>query len=210
MSEVLIISPHPDDEAIGCGGTILHHVVQGDKPRVIFLTSGEHGGHGTPPAETAKLRESEAASAAAVLGVESIDFWRMPDGKVKATPAAVERLRAVIERWNPAVIYAPHEDESHPDHRAAARIVRTAVSSLRSGLNPLVRMYEVWTPLRRVNDVVDVTVYIEGKLAAIRAHKSQCAVVAFDEAARGLARYRGELHCWPDGEYAEVFARMRR
>jgi LmbE family N-acetylglucosaminyl deacetylase len=70
-------------------------------------------------------------------------------------------------------------------------------------------MYEVWTPLQRMDEIVDISPYVETKLAAVRAHKSQCAVLRFDEAVQGLNRYRGEMHSWPGGDFAEVFARMR-
>ena len=81
MSGVLVLSPHPDDDAIGCGGAILHHTTQGDQVSVIYLTSGEGGGHGRPPTETARLRENEARTAAEIMGVISVEFWRLPDGK---------------------------------------------------------------------------------------------------------------------------------
>ena len=60
MSRVLVVSPHPDDEAIGCGGTLCKHVLAGDSTRIVFLTSGEQGGHGRPVEETIRLREHEA------------------------------------------------------------------------------------------------------------------------------------------------------
>lgn len=208
MSRVLVISPHPDDESIGCGGTLRGHVVAGDKVQVVFLTSGEGGGHGRPPEETALRREREASAAAAILGFAEIDFWREPDGKLRATRCAVERLRQKVKEWRPDILYVTHEREMHPDHRAAARLVRQALLRFRSPLKPVVLMYEVWTPLQRMDQVVDITPHLDVKIKAIRAHKTQCAVMRLDEASRALSRYRGEMHSWPGGDYAEIFAEM--
>jgi LmbE family N-acetylglucosaminyl deacetylase len=69
-------------------------------------------------------------------------------------------------------------------------------------------MFEVWTPLQRIDRVVDISLHMETKLAAIRAHASQCAVMRFDEAFEALARYRGEMHSWPGGDYAEIFTQV--
>lgn len=210
MSRVLVISPHPDDEAIGCGGALRHHVVRGDEVRAVFLTSGERGGHGRPPDETARLREAEARTAAGILGLAAIEFWRLPDGAMRADRRATERLADLIAAWRPGLIYVTHEDEMHPDHRAAARLVRRALYAVRGRAPaPDVRLYEVWTPLQTMDEIIDISDHVADKLAAIRAHASQCAVVKFDDAALGLNRYRGELHSWPGGDYAEVFRKMR-
>ena len=70
-------------------------------------------------------------------------------------------------------------------------------------------MFEVWTPMQRMDEVVDISPFIHVKLAAIRAHQSQCEVMRFDEAFLGLGRYRGAMHSWPGGDYAEIFTRLR-
>ena len=99
MSRVLVISPHPDDEAIGCGGVLCEHVAHEDDVWVVFLTSGEKGGHGRSEEETARLREEEAQAAAAIMGYERLEFWRLPDGALQATGAVVERLRKTVTAW---------------------------------------------------------------------------------------------------------------
>jgi len=209
MSRVLVISPHPDDESIGCGGTLRRHVVDGDVVHAIFLTSGEKGGHGRSIEETGQMREREAAEAAAILGISRFEFWRQPDGAFRGTRQLVERLRTKIEEWKPETIYVTHDGEMLPDHRAAAQMVRRVLTGFQSfSVKPIVHMYEVWTPLQQMDEIVDISPYIEVKRAAIRAHKSQCDVVRFDEAAIGLNRYRGALHSWPGGDYAEVFMRV--
>lgn len=210
MSRVLVISPHPDDDAIGCGGTIRKHVVQGDSVNTIFLTSGEKGGHGRTPEEIGTLREREARAAAKILGLAHIEFWRQPDGALSATRQLVDRLRTVIRKLQPEMLYVTHEREMHSDHRSAARMVRRALTgSDAHAVMPVVRMFEVWTPLQLMDDIIDVSPYLEVKMAAIKAHRSQCDVLRFDEAFLGLSRYRGELHNWSEGDYAEIFLRMR-
>jgi LmbE family N-acetylglucosaminyl deacetylase len=206
MARVLVISPHPDDEAIGCGGTLRKHVVQGDEVRVVFLTSGEKGGHGRPAGETARLREQEARAAGEILKLGGVDFWREPDGEVRATPELVARLRGLLTAYCPQVVYVPHDREMHPDHRAAVELLRAALA----GLPPVeVLMFEVWTPLESFDHVEDISEFVDVKIAAVRSHASQCAVMKFDEAVLGLNRYRGEMHSWPGGDYAEVFRRLR-
>jgi LmbE family N-acetylglucosaminyl deacetylase len=211
MSRVLAICPHPDDEAFGCGGALHQHVVDGDVVHVVFLTSGEAGGHGRPPEETARLREEEAGKATRILGIAEVEFWRQPDGALRSTETLLRRLRQKLRQCRPQVIYVSHADDDHPDHRAAARLVRRAVGDARSSRTGIeIWMYEVWTPLRRIDRVVDISPHMEVKLAAVRAHQCQCAIMRFDDAVCGLNRYRGVMHSgWPAATYAEVFTAMR-
>ena len=203
---VLVVSPHPDDESLGCGGTLRGHVVAGDIVRVLFLTSGENGGHGVPPELVADLREKEAAEAAAILGIAEITFCREKDGALMTTPSLVEHVRHAIEDSPPDVIYLPHDREMHPDHRAAVDVVRHVLE--RSTRHPDVWMFEVWTPTQRIDQVIDISAFVEVKRQAIRAYRSQCAVIDFEQAVIGLNRYRGEMHSWPEGDFAEVFTRL--
>lgn len=202
MTSVLVVCAHPDDEAIGCGGTLRRHVLDGDGVSIVFLTSGEGGGHGIEDAGA--IREAEAAAAAAILGVSSLQFWRERDGGLRARGSLVNRLVQLMDELRPAIVYAPHSRDDHPDHRAAARLARTAAAASRRP--PELRHFEIWSPLEDIEEVVDISDVLEAKLEAIRAYRSQCAVMRFDDAFRGLARYRGEMHSWPGGPYAEVFS----
>ena len=209
MKKVLVISPHPDDESIGCGGTLRKHIIEGDLVEVIFLTSGEKGGHGKPEEETVKTRENESVAAAGILEISKIEFWREPDGAFKATDANVQRLVEKMQAFRPDVLYVPHQDEDHPDHREAAILVNKAVSLIHCMIaKPNVWMYEVWTPIQHFDHIVDISPYVAIKRTAIRAHKSQCEVLDFEEAILGLNRYRGEMFSWPEGDYAEIFQKL--
>lgn len=202
-ARVLVVSPHPDDETLGCGGTLAKLARAGAHTKVVFLTSGEAGGHGTAPSDAGHQREKEAEAAADILGIGCVEFWRERDGQLEAAGSVVQRLRTELDTWSPDVVYAPHEGEMHSDHAAAARIASLATA----GSDIDVQFFEVWTPLSRMDEIVDITDTVEVKVAAIRAYASQCRVMRFDDAFLGLARYRGEMFSWPDGDYAEVFVR---
>jgi LmbE family N-acetylglucosaminyl deacetylase len=202
MSRALVVCAHPDDEAIGCGGTLRRHALAGDSVGAVFLTSGEAGGHGIE--EPAEVREREALKAASILGIGDVQFWHEPDGRLRARAPLVARLAKELHRTRASLVYAPHRGDDHPDHRAVARIVREAVAA--AGRRVEARYFEIWAPIQAIEEVVDISEVIEDKLRAIRAYRSQCAVMRFDDAFKGLARYHGEMHSWPGGRYAEVFA----
>jgi N-acetylglucosamine malate deacetylase 1 len=208
-TRILVISPHPDDESVGCGGTIRKHVLRGDAVHVVFLTSGEAGGHGRSAEETVRLREAEARDAAHILGLTSVEFWHQPDGRLRATRQLVERLRDTITRLRPSLLFVPHDREMHRDHRAAFRLVSRALSAVRA-LRPTVLAYEVWTPLQDIDHVEDISEVMQDKVAAVRAYRTQCDAMRFDDAVLGLNRYRGEMHSWPGGPYAEIFQQPDR
>ena len=122
----------------------------------------------------------------------------------------MRRLQHELKEWAPDRVYVTHDREMHPDHRAAVRLIRKAMSGPGAPRqSPVVLMYEVWTPLQRMDEIVDISRYVRTKLKAVRAYRTQCEQVAFDEAILGLNRYRGEMHSWPGGDHAEVFARFR-
>jgi N-acetylglucosamine malate deacetylase 1 len=201
VTSVLVVGAHPDDEALGCGGTLRRHASAGDRITAVFLTSGEGGGHGI--SDPGATREREARAAARILGIGELQFWGERDGALRARSALVQRLAAVITSARASVLYGPHDRDDHPDHRATARIVRAAVSASKRRVQTW--QYEIWAPLAQIDHVVDVSEVIDDKLRAIRAYRSQCAVMRFDDAFHALARYRGEMHSWPGGSYAEVF-----
>lgn len=203
---VLVIAPHPDDEAIGCGGAIGLHRRRGDLVRVAFLTSGEQGIPGVPPAEVRAVREAEALQAGSVLGVSGIDFLRLPDlGLHRCCPEGAGELRALLDQYHPSLIYLPHPEEAHPDHEATLPMVRAARARLTGWPElPELRAYEVWSPMTRPGWVEDITAVMRQKLQAIRCYRSQLALFRYDRAVRGLNQYRGILGA--GGRYAEAFS----
>ncbi|OGY22991.1 MAG: hypothetical protein A2172_03600 [Candidatus Woykebacteria bacterium RBG_13_40_15] len=77
---ILVFSPHPDDDLIGCGGSIAQHVKEGNKVSVVYMTSGESGSLKYSKDALAKIREKEARNALGVFGIRDLAFLRNPDG----------------------------------------------------------------------------------------------------------------------------------
>jgi LmbE family N-acetylglucosaminyl deacetylase len=195
---VLVLAPHPDDETIGCGGTLCIHAAKGDHVGVVFLTSGELGLKHLAREEAWKIREAEARSAAKILGVRELTFLRCRDWELNDDlPQALERLGPILERERPHVIYLPHPQEWHPDHKAAACIAK----ELKFGAE--LRAYEVWTPMQEYDDVIDISSVWDRKISALRCHVSQLATWPYERAIQGLNQYRGAMagRC----DFAEVF-----
>jgi LmbE family N-acetylglucosaminyl deacetylase len=200
---ILVIAPHPDDEAIGCGGTICKHTARGDRVVVVFLTSGELGLKRLSREKAWVIREAEAKRAAKILSIAAIEFLRLPDWTAGDHVKGGARLLApILQREQPEIIYLPHPDEWHPDHKAALPILRTA--SGKSGFaSTELRGYEVWTPIAEHGHVENISDTMPQKLHALRAHRSQLEEFDYLRAVRGLNAFRGELagRC----RYAEVF-----
>src|SRR5829696_9912086 len=103
---VLVVAPHPDDEAIGCGGAVCRHAARGDRVSAVFLTSGELGLKHLPRAEACRVREAEAEAAAVVLGLSRLTFLRQPDwGVGEQVGEAAAALRPVLDREEPELVY---------------------------------------------------------------------------------------------------------
>jgi LmbE family N-acetylglucosaminyl deacetylase len=201
---VLVIAPHPDDESIGCGGALCLHARRGDRVIAVFLTSGELGLKRLPREQAWQIREREARQAARIIGIARVVFLRQPDWLLgDQMRQAASALRPFLKQETPRMVYLPHPADWHPDHQTALPVFRLAFQ--RSGLRlPVLRAYEIWTPLREYDHVENITAVMSRKLRAVRAHQSQLdGELNYERAVIGLSQYRGALagHC----DYAEVF-----
>ena len=202
---IVVIAPHPDDEAIGCGGAIATHAAEGARVDVVFLTSGELALADREPGPAARLREREAGAAATVLGVSDVAFLRQRDyGLSGRVEEVVDLLAPLLERLGPDTIYHPHAGESHPDHQAAAAIAVWAAERVGVSRDTLLG-YGVWTPMASYDAVQDIGAVMPRKLEAIRCYTSQSDHFNYERAATGLGQYRGAIAARCD--YAEVFAK---
>jgi len=208
--QALVVAPHPDDDVIGCGGSIIRLIRNGHTVTVVYMTSGEAGSLVHPNQELRRIREGEAREAAALLGFDDLVFLRKADGGLAVDADHVNALTGIIREKRPGILYFPHGGEACRDHRITHEICAEAVH--RAG-GPWfqacpgepwsverVLCYEVWTPLVKVSYMEDISDCMDLKCEALRRHRSQLAAIAYDDAVRGLNRYRGAMtgkgiHC---------------
>jgi N-acetylglucosamine malate deacetylase 1 len=176
--DILAIAAHRDDVELTCGGTLIKAASLGRRTAILDLTQGETGTRGS-----ADIRAAEASRAAEVLGVQARENLGLPDAGIVNTPDTRAELARVIRRFRPRVVLAPAPRGRHPDHRAAAELVRDACFV--AGLAKVAPDVPKWRPHKVVHCVtyredfskptfvVDVSDEFERKLEAIRCYESQ-------------------------------------
>ena len=191
---VIVFSPHPDDDILGCGGTIVKHVNAGAYVTIVYMTSGEAATWPEGPEELARLREKEAHRAANKLGVHELLFLREPDSDLQPSQKNIAKIMDILNEYKPDILYVPHLSDSHPDHVATHNIVLKATKRLLVNEQywmPIIFGYEVWTPLRHISHAIDISKEIKLKLDALGEHKTQTTYMDFVAAVEALNKYRG-------------------
>jgi N-acetylglucosamine malate deacetylase 1 len=120
MASFLVIGPHPDDQELGMGGTIVKLVRQGHAVHLVDMTNGEPTPNGSP-----ERRAKESAEAAKVMGVERT-LLGLKNREVVHDVASRHKLAAVIRKHRPDVLFVPYPVDAHPDHVAVSRIAEDA------------------------------------------------------------------------------------
>lgn len=199
---VIVFAPHPDDETLGCGGTLKKLSALGRTVKVVFLTKGEKAIPDMADRESyAKTREREAIKAMRVLGVPAYEFLRFPDRELFQNMEKVARAcRKIIGDFGPDAVYGPSPVEINPDHRAAAELLLN-IHGESASLRCL--FYEVVTPFRP-NILVDVTAAYKYKEKAVKCYKSQLKITDYLRISKALNTYRS-LTLPADTKYAEAF-----
>ncbi len=202
---VLVVAAHPDDEVLGCGGTIARHAASGDAVHVAILAKGLASRGEPSPAEVAELCAS-AERAGAVLGTSSLQLHDNPDNRMDTVPALelAQSVEALLARFHPSIVYTHWAGDVNVDHRLVHQAVVTACRPLPGHSVERVLFFEVpssteWqtpgsAPAFAPNYFVDVTGTLEAKLAALSAYSSELREFPHPRSRRAveyLARWRG-------------------
>ncbi len=198
LGATVVVIPHPDDEALGCGGLLALLRRAGHAVQAVLVSDGTMSHPASRefgPAARRAVRETELRLALSVLGVEdeSLLTLGLPDSRVpSAGPVfdqAAEQLHTLLATQKSATILVPWRRDPHPDHRATSRLVEAALVGLPAPPRRL--EYVVWAWQRAAPDdlprpedgVAGFRLNIKPELArkqrAIAAHRSQVAPGVF-------------------------------
>lgn len=179
--DILAFGAHPDDVELSCGGTIAKEVSSGKKVGIVDLTRGELGTRGS-----ADLRDREAKQAASILGVSIRENLGFRDGFFNNDEAHQLEIIKILRKYRPKVVLCNAQTDRHIDHGRAASLVHDAC--FLSGLLKIETVVDdmpqtPWRPsqlyhyMQWNNDpcdfVVDISEFIDKKMAAILAYASQ-------------------------------------
>ena len=179
--DILAIGAHPDDVELSCAGTLIKETLRGKRVGVVDLTQGELGTRGN-----AETRTEEAHQAAKIMGIEMRQNLKFRDGFFQNDETHQLEIIKLIRKYRPEVVFCNAIHDRHIDHSKGSKLVSD--SCFLSGLRKIEtivdsKSQEAWRPKHvyhyiqwydiTPDVVVDISGYINKKVEAVKAYKTQ-------------------------------------
>ena len=205
---ILILAAHPDDEVLGCGGTIAKLADQGATIHVAFLADGVFSrvGDQAKQQEELHIRRAAAQKACDILGVKSVSFDDFPDNRMDTVALLdiTKALENLIAEYKPEVVFTHHAGDVNIDHRRMHEAAVTACRPQRGHPVKTLLCFEVpsstdWqlpgsAPIFAPNWFVDISDTLDRKFAALDAYAAELRDWPHPRSRQGvehLTRWRG-------------------
>ena len=179
--DILAFGAHPDDEELGCAGTILLHISLGFKVGVIDLTKGELGTRGS-----ATIRAQEASEASKKMNLSIRENLAFQDGFFENNQENKYKIIQKIREYKPSIILCNAKEDRHPDHGRAASLIQDAcflsglekVKTNKNNKNqepfrPRVLYNYIQYNDQKPDFIIDISDFIDHKMDVIKSYKSQ-------------------------------------
>lgn len=188
VDSVLVVAAHPDDEILGCGGTMTRLVREGHEVRIAILAEGMSSRYAhREDAEPQHLQHlhARAQQAADTVGAKELVLCKLPDNRLDTVPLldVVKTVEDLIARFRPGTIYTHHPGDLNVDHGVVHRAVLTATRPVSGQCVRQIYAFEVpssteWAfqriePLFRPNVFVDIADTLETKIAAMDCYDTE-------------------------------------
>jgi LmbE family N-acetylglucosaminyl deacetylase len=204
VKKILVIASHPDDETLGCGGTLLKHIAAGDQVHWLIVTSISTAiGFA---AERVVQRDAEIKRVAASYGFAAVHQSGFPTMRLDRVGKLqlIESVSSVVRKIEPDTLYIPYRNDAHSDHAA---VFDAAVACNKSFRYPSVRSVYTYETLSetnfglrtddpgfRPNRLVDITNWLEQKISIMHMFGGEMAAFPFprsETCMRAQAALRG-------------------
>jgi N-acetylglucosamine malate deacetylase 1 len=222
--KILVVAAHPDDEVLGCGGTMARLVQEGHEVHIAIMGEGITSRHSQPqeadPEQLSRLHR-QAHSAASKIKAKEIVLCRLPDNRLDTVALldVVKLIEDLVDKLKPEVVYTHHPGDLNIDHGVVHRAVLTATRPMRGQAVREIYTFEVpssteWAfhgvqPSFHPNVFVDVSRTLETKIDALACYESETRKFPHPrspEALRAIAaRWGSVVGC----EAAEAFELVR-
>lgn len=204
MKSVLIVAPHADDETLGCGGTLLRHISEGDKVHWLIVTGMRRSGQFTKA--QIRKRDLEIKRVFAAYGFDSTQVLEFPATQLDHAPlnTVINRIGEVIKKLSPDSIYVPYRGDLHSDHTVFFDATAACAKWFRNGSISRLLVYETRSETDfalnpaaggfRPNVFVDISKYLAKKIKILNIYESEMGDFPFprsEKAVRALASLRG-------------------
>lgn len=200
---ILVISPHMDDEVLGCGGTIARHAARGDNISVFFIAHRVYDHKFNK--EKNEAEKTHALKAKKALGYTKLQFFELNDERLDASVQdIIIPLEKYVSRVKPEIVYIPFMCDNNQDHRAVFDAARVVLRPVAAPFVKAIYMYEVPSSTEQSpqikenaflpNHYVNISKFINKKIAAYRCYKTEKRSYPHprsEKALRVLAQKRG-------------------
>lgn len=224
IKRILCFAPHPDDEILGCGGSIIKAIDRECTVHICYLSYGEQGSPKFIPRQLKYIRKKEALNVCNFLGInkKNITFLSIPDNEISMHDIkSMKKIMELVRKIKPDLVYLPHERDNYYDHEQANKLIMRALDM--SGSNNFIKFggspwwvenvlaYEVRSPLEKYQYTEDISDVINKKIAALKLYRSQSASAGnvsdfVSEKGKFLSGYRAAMTV---GDYREAFQVLR-
>lgn len=199
---VLVLSPHPDDDVLGCGGLLLILADSGSHIKCLYIYDGASGNRaGERDVGLIERRERESIAAAKILKIAEVNYLRAREGS--ASSSIGSRIYEELKTGHWDLVLCPSSTEWHKDHISVSVAALAAIKRLPKRVEAW--EYNVWG-LSQPKIVVSIDEEIKRKIEAAKEHKSQLRVKNYEDAIISANRYLGEA--LGVGKYAEIYQEL--
>jgi N-acetylglucosamine malate deacetylase 1 len=204
MKTVLVVAPHPDDETLGCGGTLLRHISEGNLVHWLIVTMMTEEAGYLPEIIAQRSREIETVRR--LYGFTSVSTLNLPTSHIDESPMSdvIDKIGRIFKQTKPSIVYVPYRGDVHTDHAFVFDAVTACSKWFRYDSVKRVLAYETLSETDfgmnldaagfRPTVFMNVTDFLEKKITIMRTYSGELGTFPFprsEAAIRALATLRG-------------------